>query len=146
MGYEILPNIFLGDARDAEFTSHNYALIINCTKNVPFYTTNANTNTIRIPVDDSPDYSEQVMIYNYWIDGRIFEAIHTTIQNNHNILIHCQMGRQRSAATVAAYIIYSLNWPLDRTINFIKTKKPDAFFGSVNFQRALQQLEKQITT
>lgn len=141
MVYEILPNLYLGDAKDAEYYDKNYSLVINCTKNIPFFT---NNTCIRIPVDDNLELSEQTIIYNYWIDGRIFEEIDKNIRTGQNILVHCQMGRQRSAATVAAYIMYTLNWPMDRIINFIKSKKPDAFLHSINFQKALEQLEKTI--
>ena len=142
MPYEILPNIFLGDIKDAENVDNSFGLVINCTKNISF--TNPNIPGIRIPVNDSPDSSEQLIMYNHWMDYKTFNDIHNTIISGKDVLIHCQMGRQRSAATVVAYIMYSLNWPLDRTINFVKSKKPDAFFGSVNFIEALHNFSQQI--
>lgn len=142
MVYEILPNLYLGNSIDSQNISNDVELVINCTKYLPFYTVKA--ECIRIPVDDNQEHNEQVVMYNHWIDGKIFDKIDSTIRKGKNVLIHCQMGQQRSAATIAAYIMYSLRWPLDKTINFVKSKKPDAFFYQINFLLALQHLEKQV--
>ena len=58
------------------------------------------------------------------------------------MLVHCQMGRQRSAATVAAFIMWALKWPLDRAVEHIRSKKREAFFPEINFIDPLRRFEQ----
>ena len=143
MPVEILPHLFLGDANDAMNVSTDVTLVINCTKNIEFYQNKEIENeehktrfNIRIPVDD--DGNETQEIYKYWTQ-ELFDKIVEHISIGNNVLIHCQMGRQRSAATVAAYIMKAINWPLKKTIEYVKNKKRDAFFPEINFIKALEE-------
>lgn len=136
MPSEIIPHLFLGDANDAIHASMDVKLVINCTKNIPFYISDA--QQIRVNVND--DGNDTEFIKQYWTD-ELFDAISNHILQGHNVLIHCQMGRQRSAATVAAYMMHALKWPLDKTVEHIKRKKRDAFFPELNFIKALASLE-----
>ena len=133
MPYEILPHLYLGDANDAIHLTINTKCIVNCTKDIPFYSTDV--QQIRIPVDDN-GYETDLLV-NYWTPEMV-GIITNHIMQEHDVLIHCQMGRQRSAATVAAFIMKTMDWPLDKTINHIKQKKRDAFFPEVNFMKSLE--------
>jgi hypothetical protein len=135
MPHEIIPHLLLGDAKDAEHMSADIKLVVNCTKNLPFYS--PDTQQIRIAVDDSPDDGDAII--RYWKDPALFETITNHIMQGHDVLVHCQMGRQRSASTIAALLIKTCGWSLRDTIAFIKTKKRDAFFPDVNFMAALTQ-------
>jgi hypothetical protein len=53
------------------------------------------------------------------------------------------MGRQRSAATVAAFLMTS-GMRKNEAIEYIKSKKPDAFFPEVNFDNALSRFGKSL--
>lgn len=139
MPFEILPHLFLGDANDAIHLSCNTKLVINCTKHLPFYS--PDTRQIRISVED--DGNEIHEIEKYWTRD-LFNTIVDQIMQEHDVLIHCQMGRQRSAATIAAFITWSLKWPMEKTIEHIKNKKRDAFFPEVNFINALDSFAKRI--
>jgi len=136
MPHEIIPHLLLGDAKDAEDMSSDIKLVVNCTKNlVGFYS--KDRQQIRIAVDDIPDDNDAII--RYWKDPALFESITNHIMQGHDVLVHCQMGRQRSAATIAAWLVKSYGWSLQDTIDFIKTKKRDAFFPDVNFMTALEQ-------
>jgi protein-tyrosine phosphatase len=134
MPTEIFPHLFLGDANDAVHASIDVKLVVNCTKNLPFYS--PETQKIRIDVDD--DGNEVDLIKEHWTDS-LFDAITNQIMQGHDVLIHCQMGRQRSAATVVAFLVHALMWPLDKAIEHVKNKKRDAFFPEVNFIKALDE-------
>lgn len=132
---EILPHLFLGNADDAiHFFPPKLGLVVNCTKNVPFFAPDANVQIIRIPVED--DGNEVMAIVKHWTP-ELFEAIVNQIMQEHKVLIHCQMGRQRSAATMAAFLSKTMKWTLEHAIEFIKKKKRDAFFPENNFLEAL---------
>lgn len=137
MASEILPYLFLGNANDAIHSSINVKLVVNCTKNLPFYS--PDVQQIRIDIDDDGNETDEII--KYWTNNR-FDIIINHIMQEHDVLIHCQMGRQRSAATVAAFIMYALKWPLDKTIEHIKSKKRDAFFPEINFIKSLEEYEE----
>ena len=137
MPFEIIPHLFLGNANDAIHASIDVKLVVNCTKELPFYS--PDTQHIRIAVDDNGN--ETAEIGKHWTP-ELFYTISNHIMQGHDVLIHCHMGRQRSAATVAAFMMYSLGWPLEKTISFIRDRKRDAFFPGVNFIEALNKLSK----
>jgi len=144
MTYEIIPHLFLGsaaDAAEAQFST-NIKLVVNCTKNLPFRSSPDQVHQIRVPVDDLPEDCDNIL--DYWLDHELFDAIDDHISQEHDVLVHCQMGRQRSAATIAAYLM-KRGWPLQKAIQFIKTKKIDAFFPEVNFMTSLVKYASHIT-
>jgi protein-tyrosine phosphatase len=48
------------------------------------------------------------------------------------------MGQQRSCAVVACYLIKYYNLTPQEAIDFIKLKRPIAFFGNVNFLQTIE--------
>jgi protein-tyrosine phosphatase len=107
---------------------------VNCTKDFPFHVVDKTVSLHRIPVDDNG--CDTRLIGDYWTQ-ELFDDISSHILQGHDVLVHCHMGRQRSAATVAAYIMSTRKWSLPKTIKHIKKCKRDAFFPDVNFQDAL---------
>lgn len=130
MPYEIVPHLFLGDARDAG-NVENFSMVINCTKDVPFYSDT--TVNIRIPVNDTPD--EAMKIIEHW--NGCLDTIAKEIEKGNDVLIHCQMGRQRSAATAAAYLIKYHGHDKADAVSHIRNIKREAFFPYINFDTAL---------
>ena len=49
--------------------------------------------------------------------------IDDAIQNNSKVLIHCMAGRSRSVTILAAYIISTYGFPVEKTLDFIKNKR-----------------------
>ncbi len=62
MPHEILPHLFLGDANDAIHASVDVKLVVNCTKNLPFYS--PDVQQIRISIDD--DGNETGEMIPFW--------------------------------------------------------------------------------
>ena len=67
------------------------------------------------------------------------DIIHQELRNN-NVLIHCEMGMQRSAAIVAAYIMKYYKLSPDQAVEFVKSKRSLAFKTRVTFLEALYRL------
>lgn len=137
MPVEIVPHLWLGDYKDAEHVSPNVRLVVNCTRNVPFF--GENTTNIRIPVDDLDDEAEQASILSHWTPGT-FASMLNTIMQGHDVLVHCQMGRQRSAATMAAFLMTGGKSKTE-AMDLIRSKKREAFFPRANFEQALIKFE-----
>jgi protein tyrosine phosphatase len=133
MIYEIIPHLWLGDVRDVKDLPENITMVVNCTKDIPFYYDNK-TN-IRIDVNDVPDETYN-MLY-YWTDTGVFRLMSLEISKGTNVLVHCHAGRQRSAATIAAYLMWRRLFTKSEAIAHIKKIKKEAFFPIVNFDLAL---------
>lgn len=134
MPIEIIPHLWLGDYKDAEHVPFETKLVVNCTENIPFFSKDA--VNIRVAVDDSPDYTNEML--KAWVETDLFESMLNHILQQHDVLVHCQMGRQRSAATIAAFLMWGdKGRTKESAIQLIKDKKREAFFPSVNFDKAL---------
>lgn len=57
-----------------------------------------------------------------------------------NVLIHCEMGIQRSPAIVTAYLMKYYNMNIDDAIEFIIKKRINAFKTKVTFLEALYRI------
>ncbi len=134
--HEIINYLFLGNCRSLEYSS--FDTIVNCTKeNEIFFPVHYNPLCIRIPIKDDP--SESSKLLSFLDQTNVLEEIHKSIQNKKYVLVHCLMGQQRSCAVVACYLIKYHNLSPQEAINFIKSKRPIAFFGSVNFLEAIEE-------
>lgn len=138
---EIIPCLWLGDYKDAEHVTLNTKLVVNCTRNIPFFS--YDSTNIRIPIDDISDDGD--VLYSIWTTTDLFERITNHILQNHDVLIHCQMGRQRSAATVAAFMMQTLKLSKEQAIDLIKSKRREAFFPQATFDAILTSYEERLT-
>lgn len=60
-----------------------------------------------------------------------------------NILIHCQVGKSRSAAIVIAYLVKHKNYSLDDAFKYIK-KIRGKILPNIGFMMQLRDFEKEL--
>ena len=132
--------MWLGNYNAAEHVPASTSLVINCTNHIPFFSDHS-TN-IRIPVEDNEDPKQQSIIVKYWTD-ELMDTILNHILQSRDVLIHCQMGRQRSAATVAAFFM-TTGMSKEDSIHKIRLKHKEAFFPDINFDEALDKYSEKI--
>lgn len=142
--HHIIDNIYIGDCYsiyEKFFTKKTKIVVINATRDVPF---NKNLKAInhRIPVEDNLQYNEINNMYKML--PNVVKIIKKYKDKNYTILVHCVAGKQRSCAIVAAYLMKYNNLSYKESINFIKNKRPFAFFGNVNFKLALKTFYKHL--
>jgi|LakMenEpi03Aug12_release.lakeMendotaPanAssembly.Ray.scaffolds.fasta_scaffold36506_4 protein-tyrosine phosphatase len=136
--YEILDDLYLASYNDlkysGQFDSSTFA-VVNCTKNLKML-----GHGTRIAVDDDRTRESNLILYNslpfvcQWIKQRL--------DNGQPVVVHCHAGQQRSAAVMAAYLMWNKGLGLEQSVSYIKLCKPDAFLYSVNFQEALEKWSK----
>ena len=141
---QILSNLWLGDIRIAKnklfFDENNIKVVINCSKDIPFYSNY--TNNIRISVDDSLKNKDINLLYEYI--PKAVEYIHNNILESNNILIHCYAGKQRSASIVVAYLMKYGNLSLKDSILSVCSKREIVFTPSINFKKTLIKYENSL--
>lgn len=130
---EILPNLYIGNEKWSDNNELTFDLVINCTTNLPLP---SNTKSIRIPIQDDPLESNR--LFQILRDTNILQEIHDARKANKNVLVHCQAGQQRSPAVVACYLIVFHGMDTQQSIDYIKQKRPIAFFWKANLLEALQ--------
>ncbi len=128
---EIIPNLFLGGYKALE-DYKKFDLIINCTKDIEFPSSNLIIcKYIRLPVNDEPDEANKLK--DLLDSNNVLEIINKYLIEKKNVLVHCKMGQQRSAIVISCYLMKYFYISSDEAIEYVKAKRPIAFFGQVNF-------------
>ena len=139
---EIIPGLWLGNINIAKnnefFTIYSITTIINCTKDIPFYSNY--TKNVRISVNDDLQKHEVDRMFDY-LDTAC-DLIHEKLLNCESILVHCFAGKQRSATLVCAYLMKYGNMSLGVAIQSIKSKRDVIFTPTINFKNALLKYER----
>jgi predicted ATP-dependent Lon-type protease len=139
---EIIPGVWLGNAKasmDEDFIrSNNIEVVFNCTKNLPF--SPIIPIKYRIPVDDNLE-EEEIRNMELW-SAEIAFKITKEFLTGRQILIHCMAGMQRSAASVAFFLVAYKKIRGLEAINFIKQRRKVAFFPKANFGRSIDYFDR----
>jgi hypothetical protein len=142
MANEILPNLWLGNARasmsDQFIAEKGIQVVFNCTKNLPF--SPMIPIKYRIPVDDNLE-EEEIRNMELWSSEIAFKIMAEYKQGRH-ILVHCMAGMQRSAASVAFMLIAHLHMRGIDAMKMIKEKRNIAFHPKANFGRSIQYFDQ----
>ena len=141
---EIIPNLYLGNKIILEEHSDYFDLIINCTPDIkiPIHEKYDNSKTyyIRLPVKDDP--FEAKKLYDLLHETQALLEIERYLNRGQKVLVHCTQGIQRSCAVVACYLIkYKLINAME-AVEFVRRRRPIAFFGSINFIETIDLIYK----
>lgn len=138
---EIIPRLWLGNAKSSTDPSfiqqQGIKVVFNCTKNLPFST--LIPIQYRIPVDDNLQ-EEEIRNMELWASEIAYRMIYE-YQQGHTILVHCAAGMQRSAASVAFFLISYGRMHAAEAMRYIKERRPIAFHPKANFGRAIESFD-----
>lgn len=137
----ILPNLWLGNiraAQDADFLrQQEIDTVFNCTKDIPFHY--SVHRRYRVPVEDNLE-AEEIRNLELWS----FEVVYKLLleyKRGKPILVHCAAGMQRSAAVVAMFLIANRGMKHEDAIEYIRQRRPIAFYPHANFLKSIQGFE-----
>jgi hypothetical protein len=146
---EIWPNLFVGSKRaamNAKFLSKLY-LVVNCAADeVACYSDVGGTTTplyYLIAVKDDCTENSIRELYDHF--DQVTLAIHKCLSMGQSCFIHCHLGAQRSCAVAAAYLMRYQGMTRSQSIEYIKSKRSIAFYGSIHFQKALKMYEEKLS-
>jgi rhodanese-related sulfurtransferase len=139
---EILPGLWLGNYHASQdvnwLKQNNITSVFNCTKNIPFAP--GIPKMYRIPVDDNLQ-AEEIRNMTLWSNEIVYKLLKEHNQG-HPILVHCAAGMQRSAASVAFFLIAYLKMRALDAMKFIKEKRMVAFYPRANFGRSIDYFDR----
>lgn len=117
-----------------------FKLVVNCTNHTPYIQPrNPNTTYMRIAVEDNCRQKEINKLTSHL--PHIVGVIHEVLSQNNAVLVHCRLGRQRSATVVAAYLMRERDMTMTDAIKHIQMLNPAAFQPEANFRRSLEMFE-----
>jgi hypothetical protein len=142
---EVVPGLWLGSRYAAQNPDYmkekRIRAVFNCTKDIPFDT--SIPRQYRVPVDDSlqePDI-RNLELWSYEIVYKIAHEMRRAEADGTAVLVHCAAGMQRSAASVAMYLIATKGMTTDQAVAYIKSKRSIAFQPSINFEKSIRGFE-----
>jgi hypothetical protein len=140
--HEIVPRLWLGNAKasmnEQFLRQKGVQVIFNCTKNLPF--SPMIPVKYRIPVDDNLE-EEEIRNMELW-SSEISYKIMSEYIDGKTILVHCMAGMQRSAASVAFFLISFLKLRALDAMRMIKEKRNIAFHPRANFGRSIDYFDR----
>jgi hypothetical protein len=140
--HEIIPRLWLGNAKasvDEDFIGRNNIVVVfNCTKNLPF--SPMIPIKYRIPVDDNLE-EEEIRNMELWSAEIAYKMMNEYVEGK-TILVHCMAGMQRSAASVAFFLIAFLKMRALDAMKMIKEKRRVAFYPRANFGRSIDYFDR----
>jgi len=128
---EIIPNLFLGDLHGALDNKNNFDLIINMSQHK--YSTNAMIYDINI--DDDPSVNIRPYL------NQLIPLIEEALKENKKVLVHCLMGKSRSASVILAYLIKNNNMTFENAFNFVNTKRKFPIEPNIGFVYQLKKYQ-----
>lgn len=147
---KVANRLYLGNFQSAKdkqfFQDKSIKAVLNCTMDIPnHFANNKEIEYMRIPVEDSLKEKDFEKMYLYMPVIVEFINKHLNLQKN-NLFIHCWAGRQRSAISIAAYLVAKQGMTPHEACKLILDKRPEAFhFGkSLNFDGSLNKFYKDI--
>ena len=122
--------------QDEEFMNkNNIKVVFNITKKqYPEFT---KVKYYYVELSDADNPAEMKKFLN--VVDQTIESVHDELKKN-NVLIHCEMGIQRSAAIVGAYLIKYYGMNPDEAVSFIRDRRNVAFKHRVTFLEPLYKL------
>ena len=136
--HKIIDNLYIGDGKSMFqpfFEEQDKVIVINATTSIPFNKKVNSTKNYRVPIeDDLTTYSDKKM---FNVLPSLTKIIQYYLKKDYVVLVHCVAGRQRSCAIVAAYLMQYKNMTFKKAVYLIKSQRPFAFFGNINFRRPL---------
>lgn len=142
--HQIIDNLYIGDMYSIQdkFFYNKKLLVVNATPDVKF---NRKLQSINVRLslrDDLTKYSDNILFQNL---DKMTDIIHTYLNKDYLVLVHCVAGRQRSCAIVAGYLMKYKKMSMIDSIDFIQHKRPFAFYFNINFIDCLKKYQQTLS-
>jgi Dual specificity phosphatase, catalytic domain len=133
---EVIPNLYLSGFGDVSRSDEIF--IVNCTKDLPM----KSCIGMRIDVDDDGNevsFNKMFDMLPYAVD-----TIESELRKGNKVVVHCLAGQQRSPTVVAAYLMKYHYMKMEQAVAYVRKRRKEAFFWSINFLPTLTRYQKLI--
>ena len=127
---------FLNARSRAWLLRHEVTHVLNATKNASCLF-EAELTYLRVPIDDNPT----VKIEEHFEASNAFIA--RALADGGTVLVHCHMGRSRSATLIAAYLMAEHGHSMQEAFNAVRAARP-CIAPNTGFIKALWRYESQL--
>lgn len=139
---EILPNLYLGNARNSTdleaLERHQIRYILNVTSDLPNrFKNNEDITYLQIPIDDH--WSQNLASF----FPQAFAFIDEARQKHLGVLVHCLAGISRSVTITVAYLMQKCGMTLNDAYDFVKKRKAN-ISPNFSFMDQLRDFERQL--
>ena len=143
---EIIKGLFVGDMNSVYTGFQN---VVNCATELTNFSNRPKGHYLRIDLNDSGDkidtetFEESIEHFVASRADQMVVFVETALGRGETVLIHCYMGISRSCSVAAAFLLsQDITLTVDEAIDFIISKKPNAFDGgnSLIYYPSLQLL------
>jgi hypothetical protein len=137
--FAILPNLYLASFNMAQQGVRGFEtppFVVNATKDFPMLSDRG----LQIPVDDNGEVASMIGMSEALPVA--VEAIHGELMAGRVVIVHCFAGIQRSATVIVAYLMAKYHYSMEEAIVFVREKKRDALFWTVNFRDSLEHFQR----
>ena len=136
---KVLNNVWIGNKKVVKNMEvyKNIDVVINCSKNIPFYNTSKINHRISIDNNNSMENIKNLETYL----EMTADLIKFHIDQNKKILIHCDTSMDIAPSILSAYLIKYKNKNLYEACDYIMNKHPLAFIICPKFKMSLINYE-----
>ncbi|XP_029633302.1 dual specificity protein phosphatase 7-like [Octopus sinensis] len=139
---QVLPNLFLGNAKNSQELSllkqNGIKYILNVTANMPnMFEKDDSFKYMQIPINDH--WSQNLSIF----FPKAIEFIEEGLSQDYGVLVHCLAGISRSVTVTVAYLMQKMSITLNDAYDRVKKCKPN-ISPNINFMGQLLDFEKSL--
>lgn len=92
-----------------------------------------------IKISDSSDQNDKLI--NILKTQKILQQMYTYITQKKNVMVHCAMGKSRSASLVACYLINYHRCTMENAVKFIRQRRNECFDNGLVFLDTMKYIE-----
>ena len=141
LALHVIPGLYIGPFLNARsrgwLRRHGITHVVNATPQAPC--PHEELTYLRMPIEDNPC----VKIEDHFESCNQFIA--NALADGGTVLVHCHMGKSRSATLIAAYLIAERSLNLDAALELVRQARPGIAPNS-GFMRGLRQYEKRLAS
>jgi protein-tyrosine phosphatase len=151
MAIEIINGLYLGNKIDSHnpvfLTSRKIKVIINTTTEIPFLKNceNLGIQCIRVPISHENEKNDKQNDEYYYQFRDLCKLIDLKLQQNKNVLVHCNSGKTRASILILAYLMFKLR-KLDKNkvYKLLETKYKLVPIEKNLFSTAIQKWDEEL--
>jgi len=151
MAIEIINGLYLGSKIDSHnpvfLISRKIKVIINTTTEIPFLKDceNLGIQCIRVPISHDNEKNAKQNDEYYYQFRDLCKLMDLKLQQNKNILVHCNSGKTRASTLILAYLMFKLR-KLDKNkvYKLLETKYQLVPLEKNLFSTAIQKWDEEL--